>query len=236
MLQLKVEVWQELLKDYWNQQLLQLLRFGFPLDFNKNSPLHCEEGNHSSATQFPNDVYTYVKEESTYGAILGPFARKKNAHTSPFMTRNKPNSDRHRIITDLSWPLGASVNSRIHKDTYLGTSFALSFPTVDFITAELKRLGRGALLYKIDASRAFRHVCIDPGDYDLLGLYWHDAYVDTCLPFGTRHRSQIFQRLSDAVCYVMRQRGFCIIDYINGYVGMCLPDVVHVHLHHCSNS
>ena len=40
--QLNVEVWEELLKDYWDQHLLQLLRFGFPLDFNRNGQLHCE--------------------------------------------------------------------------------------------------------------------------------------------------------------------------------------------------
>ena len=59
------------------------------------------------------------------------------------MTRNKPNSDRRRVIIDLSWPLGASVNAVIDKDTYLGSPFALTFPTVDVITGELKCLGRG---------------------------------------------------------------------------------------------
>ena len=67
--QLNVEVWQELLKDYWDQQLLQLLRFGIPLDFNRNGQLHCEGGNHSSATQYPKDVDAYVQEETSYGAI-----------------------------------------------------------------------------------------------------------------------------------------------------------------------
>ena len=225
--QLNVEVWQELLKDYWDQQLLQLLRFGFPLDFNRNSQLQCEGGNHSSAIQYPKDVEAYIQEETKYGAILGPFKENpiESSHTSPFMTRNKPNSDRRRVIIDLSWPLGASVNAGIDKDTYLGTPFALTFPTVDVITTELKRLGRGAHLYKIDVSRAFRHVRIDPGDYDLLGLHWRDAYIDTCLPFGTRHGSQIFQRLSDAVRHIMRQRGFCVIDYIDDYVGMGVPGV-----------
>ena len=208
--QLNVEVWQELLKDYWDQQLLQLLRFGFPLDFNRNSQLHCEGGNHSSAIQYPKDVEAYIQEETSYGGILGPFKENpiESSHTSPFMTRNKPNSDRPRVIIDLSWPLGASVNAGIDKDTYLGTPLALTFPTVDVITTELKRLGRGAHLYKIDVSRAFRHVRIDPGDYDLLGLHWRDAYVDTYLPFGTRHGSQIFQRLRDAVRHIMHQRGF----------------------------
>ena len=57
-----------------------------------------------------------------------------------------------------------------------------------------KCLGRGALLYKIDVSRVFRHVKVDPADYDLFGLEWQGAYLDTCVPFGLRHGSQIFQR------------------------------------------
>ena len=64
-----------------------------------------------------------------------------NSHTSSFMTRNKPKLDRRN-----------SVNSGIDKDTYLDSPFTLTFPTVDHITFELKRLGRGALLYKIDVS------------------------------------------------------------------------------------
>ena len=218
--QLNVEVWQSLLKDYWDHQLLQLLQFGFPLDFNRACPLHHDMGNHSSANEFPADVEAYIDEECRYGAILGPFHVNPivNVHNSPFMTRNKPNSDSRRVIIDLSWPLGASVNSGIDNTTYLDTPFSLTFPTVDDITSELKHIRRGALLYKIDASRAFPHVKIDPGDYDLLGLHKHRAYVDTCLPFGTWHGSQIFQRLSDAVRYMKCQKGFRVIDYIDDYV------------------
>ena len=64
-----------------------------------------------------------------------------------------------------------SVNSGIDKSSDLTNNFDLPFPTVDDITSELKHLGRGTLLYKVDISRAFRHVKVDPGDYDLLGLY-----------------------------------------------------------------
>ena len=98
---------------------------------------------------------------------------------------------------------------------------------MDLITAELKHLGRGDLLYKIDVNREFSHVRIDPGDYDLLGLEWHDAYMATCLPFGTRHDSQIFQCLRDTVNYIMHQRGFCVLGYIDDYIRMGIPDVVH---------
>ena len=225
--QLKVDAWKSHLQGYWDEQLLQLIEFGFPLDFNRNCPLNNESGNHKSATEFPNDIDSYIAEELKYDALLGPFESHPIAagHCSPFMSRSKPNSDRRRVIIDLSWPLGASVNAGIDKTSYLGSPFTLMFPTVDDITTELTCLGRGALLFKIDISRAFRHIKVDPGDYDLLGLQWQGFYVDTCVPFGTQHESQIFERLSDSVRYIMRQKGFPMIDYIDDYMGVDVPSV-----------
>ena len=225
--QLNTEVWKKHLAGYWDSQLCELIQFGFPLDFNRSCVLNHEQGNHKSAADFPADVDAYIEEELHYGALLGPFPKHPipEGHCSPFMTRAKPNSDRRRVIVDLSWPPGASVNAGIDKTSYLDSVFSLTFPTVDDITGQLKRLGRGALLYKIDVSRAFRHVKIDLGDYDLLGLEWQGAYVDTCVPFGTRHGSQIFQRLSNAVRYMMRQKGYAMIDYIDDYVGLGIPSV-----------
>ena len=162
------------------------LGLGFPLTL--IGVVHC------TMNKFPLHVDAYIEEECGYGALLYPFKENPivDCHTSPFMTRNKPNSDRRRVIIDLNWPTGASVNAGIDKDTYLNSPFVLTFSTVDDIMSQLKRLGRGALLYKIDVIRAFCHVRIDPGDFDLLGLHWHDAYVDMCLPFGTRHGSRFF--------------------------------------------
>ena len=227
--QLQVGAWEEALGDYWDKQLIELIKFGFPLDFNRACDLGQYTGNHSSAVDCPKDIEAYIEEELEYGALLGPFKDNPipQGHCSPFMTRSKPNSDRRRVIVDLSWPQGASVNAGIDKFSYLNSAFALTFPTVDDITSELKRLGRGALLYKVDVSRAFRHVKVDPGDYDLLGLYWEGHYVNSCVPFGTRHGSQIFQHLSDAVRFIMRQKGFTMLDYIDDYVGVGVPSVVH---------
>ena len=68
----------------------------------------------------------------------------------------------------------------------------------------LKEAGTGVHLFKIDISRAFRHIKIDLFDFDLLGLKWRDiAYFDTCLPFGSRHGTQICQHVSDAVRFIM---------------------------------
>ena len=99
------------------------------------------------------------------------------------------------------------VNGGIDKNSYLGTDFSLHLPTIDHITEQLQKLGKGCHLYKIDISRAFRHIKVDPMDYDLLGLSWRDVYVDTCVPFGSRHGSQIFQCCRDAVCFIMKKNG-----------------------------
>ena len=56
------------------------------------------------------------------------------------------------------------------QNRYLDSYYYLSYPSIDNIVDGLKKLGPGALLYKVDISRAFRHLKIDPGDLDLLGM------------------------------------------------------------------
>ena len=199
--------------------------FGFPLDFNRASPLRWEGENHKSAIDYPADIEAYLAEEKSFNAIVGPFKEHPcpNGHISPFMSREKPEANTRRVIIDLSWPLGQSVNSGIDKTSYLGTDFNLVLPTVDHITDKLKTLGRGAHIYKIDISRAFRHIKVDPLDYNLLGLHWRHVYVDTCVLFGSRHGSQIFQRVSDAIRFMMRRAGHSVINYVNDYVGFGIP-------------
>ena len=141
------------------------------------------------------------------------------------MTRHKPDSNNRRVIVDLSWPHGFSVNDGVDKNSYMGTEFKLTFPTIDHLTDQLVKIGKGAHIYKIDVKRAFRHLKIDPMDYDLLGLQWNATYLDTCLPFGSRHGSQFFQRVSDALRYVMRREGFSVINYIDDFLGYGTPSI-----------
>ena len=192
--QLNPDVWDQYLYDYWDKQLPLLIRFGFPLDYNREGTLISLQTNHASAIDFPDDIQAYLDEEGHCKAILGPFKDMpiENMHISPMMTREKPNAPHRRVIIDLSFPQGKSVNAGIPKDQYLGTPFILKLPTVDTISDQIKVLGRGCKLYKVDISRAFRHVKLDPKEYDLLGLRHERYYVDTCLPFGYRNGSALF--------------------------------------------
>ena len=203
---------------------------GFPIGFNRNCPLYHDGSNHTSALQYPDDIDKYLEEEIQFGAIVGPFSVNPidKCHVSPMMTRAKTDSQSRRVIIDLSWPRNASVNDGVDKQAYMGSEFRLTFPSLDDLTKELRNIGKGAHIFKIDVSRAFRHLNIDPFDFDLLGLHWHGAYLDTRLPFGTRHGSQFFQRTSDAVRYIMKCKGHTIINYIDDFLGCGTPTTAEI--------
>ena len=182
--------------------MVQLLKYGFPLAFNRNNILEYDKQNHAWAVNYPKDIQAYLWEEMLYGAILGSFDINpiELAHYSPFMSRYKPGSQNRTVKIDLSWPKGNSINDGMH--VWALTSLC---PTVDHITDALKNLGKGSHLFKIDISRVFRYIKVDPADYDLLALHWDGKdFIDTCVPFGSRHRTQIFQHLSNAVRYIHR--------------------------------
>ena len=101
---------------------------------------------------FPQDVEQYLKEEIEFGAIAGPFTDPPftKFYTSLFMTREKPGGEYRRVIIYLSFPYGLAVNSNTSKDSYLGTEFILTLPSIDHITNKVKKFDKGSLLYKID--------------------------------------------------------------------------------------
>ena len=145
------------------------------------------------------------------------------------MVRDKQDSSTKRTIMDLSWPKGASVNTAVQKDIYLGTQYILNYLSIDSITDALVKLGPAALIYKIDISRVFRQIKIDPRDIDLLGIKFKDQYfIDRSVPFGYRNGSQIFQRCSDAIRFTMQQHGFPhLFNYIDDLIYTGLPSNIH---------
>ena len=226
---LKIHNWTHFLKDYWDQQIVDLLHYGFPLDFNRTSPLTPTHDNHKSAITDVEHVRRFVKEELHHQAIMGPFDTVPyNFHLSPLMTRAKQDSDKKRTIMDLSWPPGQSVNAGVKKDIYLNTSYSLHYPSIDNITEALVKLGPAAQVYKVDISRAFRHLRIDPADIDLLGFQVDGRhFIDVSTPFGFRHGSLFFQRCSDAIRYIMASHGYKgLYNYIDDLIYIGLPSEI----------
>ena len=91
--QFNIIAWKSYLTGYWDKQILDLLQYGFPLDFDYSRSLHSTYENHASALKFPDHVKNYIVTEMEYGAILGPFDKHPfPCHISPFLSRGKPNS------------------------------------------------------------------------------------------------------------------------------------------------
>ena len=68
--------------------------------------------NHSTAKQFPACIQDYFKTKITHMAIMGPYSNPPVAGLlcSPMLTRPKTGCDNRRVIVDLSWLHGKSVN------------------------------------------------------------------------------------------------------------------------------
>ena len=98
---LNLKLWAEILKDYHDPQLLDYLRFGFPLCVNYDDFQHEPSTvNHLSATRFPDDVNIYFSTELAHNSIAGPFESVpfENFHVSRLLTRPKNNYSRRVIV------------------------------------------------------------------------------------------------------------------------------------------
>ena len=60
---LNVPKWRHYLANYWDQQLCDLLEYGFPLDFDGECPLISVEENHTSASDNTSHVSKFIEEE-----------------------------------------------------------------------------------------------------------------------------------------------------------------------------
>ena len=136
------------------------------------------------------------------------------------MSRPKEGNKR-RIILDLSYPKGNCLNDHVNRKQFYNSDFCLRFPTVDNIVNSIRNTGNFSLLFKVDVARACRNLRVDPADGLKFGIKWQDSYyLDPVIAFGLVHGSASFQICSDAVAYIMKQKGFEIHCYIDDYIAV----------------
>ena len=222
---LRIEAWSKYLHEYKDQKLIHYLQFGFPLSLTQSRIL-CNQNikNHHSALQFENAVGAYLAKERSHEAILGPLSKighhpdYSSIHCSPILTRPKDRGKR-RVILDLSYPKGLALNDQVDRSRFDGDLFCLKFPSIDDIVREICSHKDDAVIAKIDVARAFRNLRVDPADAIKLGISWgNDVYIDAAVAFGWVHGSAAFQRVSDAVTFIMANVGVKMFAYIDDYI------------------
>ena len=63
MSKLNYDRWVAYLDSYWDWQLPLLIKYGFPLDFDRNQAIFSDSINHKSAIEYPEHVATYLRDE-----------------------------------------------------------------------------------------------------------------------------------------------------------------------------
>ena len=216
-----------LLQNYSDAQVCDFLEYGWPVGHDGSPFRSSFSRNHSGATDFPDDIAKYLKKESSYKAIVGPF--KTNLFScpstlSPLNSVPKKDSTERRVIVDLSFPEGEAVNSGIFKDRYLGDEISVSYPTVDDFIMLIKSKGQGCRMFKRDLKRAYRQLVVDPGDIHLLGYKWRGhLYYDRVLTMGLRSAAYICMRTTNAIAFICQNMGIDILNYLDDLAGCDIP-------------
>ena len=191
--------------------------------FNYAHPLTVSRRNMVSATQHPEVVKHYIADERVEGRFIGPLSQEaaQVLHVSRIGVIPKGRvPGKLRLITDLSFPKGSSVNDGIDPPLC-----SLQYTSVEKVAAAVRRLGPGALLAKVDIKSAYRLILVHPDDRPLLGINWNgELYVDAMLPFGLRSAPKIFTAVVDALQWCICKKGVHGLDhYLDEFIIVAPP-------------
>ena len=177
--------------------------------------------NHSSAKAYSGEVSPFISEELEQNALLGSFDQIPHFEftCAPLMTR--PKDSGRRVILDLSYG-DFSLNKATDRFNFDDKPFSLKLPSLDQLLPDLEKWGSDARLFKLDISRAFRNVRVDPGDAIHLGIKWENKYyIDKNLAFGAMHGTAIFERILDLIRFILAKQGIRVWNYIDDIYAVC---------------
>ena len=151
---------------------------GFRLGFHPESTtLKSAKANCPSALEQPAVIADYLAKEVSLGRVFGPTSVPplENVQLSRFGVIPKKDGG-WRLILDLSFPCGHSVNDGINKE-----EFTLTYSKVSDAISLIVKTGRGALMGKVDIKSAYR---IIPG-HILAGCLLRRLSLTVWLTFST---------------------------------------------------
>ena len=206
--------------------ILDYVKFGFPLGYLGPASHTDSTPNHDSAIDFPDHVDSFVDAETRAGVMIGPFNQPPFTpwvHVSPVMSRPKADPSKRRVITDPTFPKPYSINTYIMKNSALGEVRDHTLPTVADLVAKLRAAGTGSYMFIVDIACAYRNFLSDPLDWPLLCIFWRGQYqLDVTMPFGARASSYFMQRVANFITRVLREENITAIMYLDDIVVVAL--------------
>ena len=197
---LNIPFLEENLAEYHDFELINYLKYGFPLGVVPTCIIKPTLKNHPSAHQYFNHIDDFIVKELNYNGIPGPFTffPFEEPHISPLMTVPKKPTGR-RIVLDASYG-DYSLNNAIPESIYLGEPTEYNYPKVEEFEALIIKHGTGALLWKRDLCRFFLQLPVDPSDYDKLCFVCRGfLFISVVAMFGLRNSGYAGQRTTSGV-------------------------------------
>ncbi len=224
---LNIAQFRHLLSGYHDSALVDFLEFGWPINYCRSSQPISTHSNHRSAVQYANVVDADIATDIKDGAIMGPFLVNPlpvPLVTSPLQTVSKSGGTDRRVVVDLSFPFGHSVNDGIPKDQFLGTAVKLRYPSVDAFARMVQLKGQGCLMFKRDLKRAYKQLPLSPNDWPLCAVRWREhIYIYTTQIFGLRSSAMACQRTTNSVTYLFQRDGYSLCNYLDDMGGCDTP-------------
>ena len=130
--------WQDKLRQYEDKEVVNLMRFGFPLGLTNHSNLHRSKVRTIQQPGVFQRTLKYIIKEQEHRVSLGLFqdVPHKCFHCSPMLTGPKEGSSR-RVIVDVSYGDMLLVNGNTYKDSYEGRDFDLQLPSIDHLIEKI---------------------------------------------------------------------------------------------------
>jgi hypothetical protein len=227
---LDLSAWQhELREDSDREFLLYLVEHGLSLT-NSNtilSPFRCR--NYKSAYLAPADVNAALAPDILRQRIFHPYPGDSSQFVHALGAVPKT-ATTVRVIHNHSRPYGRSLNYALSQSNF-------SFDSVDDAVVLMRTK---CYMAKVDIEAAYRHVPIDPSDWDKLAFRWpsdsdSDSYVDGYLQFGLMNACEVFNRISRAIVRMMACKGFkCLVVYVNDFLIICSDQATTWYAYSCS--
>ena len=185
--------------------------------------------NWPSAREHGAKVSEVLAVDLELGRLHGPFSSPPyQAYiVSPLGAFKKRDSEKIRLIHDLSYPAQGSVNSLIDP-----TEFSLKYASVDDAVAFCNSFTSAPpFLAKLDLQDAFKFIYINPEDWHLMGFSWPDGegstqyYFSKVLSFGLRSAPALFDVFAAALLQFMTHNGApcTIVRYVDDFL-IVAPD------------
>ena len=129
--------------------------------------------------------------------IAGPFSYRPfiNLRLSLISLIEKK-SGGYRLIHNLSYPFGDSVNSHIDQE-----NSTVQYTSFDKVLETISKCGPCSLMGRMDVSSAFRLLILNPSDFELFGFKFRDHFFFyKCLPMG------FFENFATFIEWLVRKR------------------------------